>query len=33
MASPSLTRYVSNGVTLLGDTDRPGGVTFAFYRA
>ena len=30
MASPSLTRYVSNGVTLLGDTDRPGGVTFAF---
>lgn len=30
MTSPSLTRYVSNGVTLLGDIDRPGGVTFAF---
>ena len=30
MVSPSLTRYTSHGVTLLGDTNRPGGVTFAF---
>ena len=30
MAVPGLTRYVSNGVTLLGDTARPGGVTLAF---
>ena len=30
MTSPQLTRYVSHGVTLLGDTARPGGVTFAF---
>ena len=30
MQAPSLTRYVANGVTLLGDTSRPGGVTFAF---
>jgi YfiH family protein len=28
--SPSISRYVSEGVTLLGDTGRPGGVTFAF---
>ncbi len=27
---PALTSYVSHGVTLLGDTSRPGGVTFAF---
>lgn len=26
----TLTRYSVDGVTLLGDTDRPGGVTFAF---
>ncbi len=30
MVSPSLTRFTSHGVTLLGDTARPGGVTFAF---
>ena len=30
MVTPSLTRYVSHGVTLLGDLARPGGVTFAF---
>lgn len=30
MAEPRLDRYVSNGVTLLGDESRPGGVTFAF---
>lgn len=27
---PALTRYTVGGVTLLGDTRRPGGVTFAF---
>lgn len=30
MAVPELIRYVSSGVTLLGDTNRPGGVTLAF---
>lgn len=30
MTEPRLDRYVSNGVTLLGDASRPGGVTFAF---
>ena len=30
MEAPSLTRYVSHGVTLLGDLARPCGVTFAF---
>lgn len=30
MREPRLDRYVSNGVTLLGDKSRPGGVTFAF---
>ena len=28
--APALTRYESQGVTLLGDQGRPGGVTFAF---
>lgn len=28
--TPHLTRYASHGVTLLGDTRRPGGVTLAF---
>ena len=27
---PALTRYTSDGVALLGDVSRPGGVTFAF---
>ena len=30
MEAPSLSRYVESGVTLLGDTRRPNGVTFAF---
>ena len=30
MERPSLTRYEANGVTLLGDLGRPGGVTLAF---
>lgn len=30
MQAPSLTRYVANGVTLLGDISQPSGVTFAF---
>lgn len=30
MGGPTLTRYTSRGVTLLGDLARPGGVTFAF---
>lgn len=30
MSAPRLERYGSHGVTLLGDTARPGGVTFAF---
>lgn len=30
MAVPELSRYSSQGVTLLGDTSRPGGVSFAF---
>ena len=30
MEAPSLSRYVEMGVTLLGDTRRPNGVTFAF---
>ncbi|MCH3943573.1 MAG: polyphenol oxidase family protein [Atopobiaceae bacterium] len=30
MSEPRLDRYTRNGVTLLGDTSRPGGVTFAF---
>lgn len=30
MAVPELVRLTSHGVTLLGDTHRPGGVTFAF---
>lgn len=30
MKRPSLTRYEANGVTLLGDLGRPGGVTLAF---
>ena len=30
MRLPRLDRYVSQGVTLLGDLGRPGGVTFAF---
>jgi YfiH family protein len=30
MAQPALVRYVSSGVTLLGDTGCPGGVTFGF---
>ena len=30
MRSPVLTRYASRGLTLLGDTARPGGVTLAF---
>lgn len=30
MLLPRLDRYVSQGVTLLGDQGRPGGVTFAF---
>ena len=30
MEAPSLSRYVESGVTLLGDTLRPNGVTFAF---
>ncbi len=30
MEAPSLCRYVESGVTLLGDTRRPNGVTFAF---
>lgn len=30
MTAPKLERYDSCGVTLLGDTSRPGGVTFAF---
>ena len=30
MALPALTRFSSQGVTLLGDTSSPGGVTFAF---
>ena len=30
MSDLSLDRYVSQGVTLLGDRRRPGGVTFSF---
>lgn len=30
VVTPHLTRYASHGVTLLGDTRRPGGVTLAF---
>lgn len=30
VVTPHLTRYAANGVTLLGDTRRPGGVTLAF---